>query len=76
MQLCMNVSHGREEEKTVYLNFYHLSREQSSKRACVYCKKRTCRLYVGAYGVGDRCLFCVCERHLSPSNGLDDLWLL
>lgn len=39
------------------------------------CERRTCRGYVGAYGVGVGWLF-VCDDHLSPSNSLGDLWMM
>lgn len=34
------------------------------------------RIYVGAYVVGVSGFLCVREDHLSPSNGLGDLWLM
>lgn len=58
--------------KMVYLNFPILRGEQMSKRARVYCGKRTCRICVGAYGVGVSCV-CLC---VDPICHLVTVWVI
>lgn len=67
----MKISLDGGEIKMVYLNFPILSGEQTSEGAFVYCGKQTCAISVVEHRVE---LLAVCGPHLSPSNGLGDLW--